>query len=79
MLGKYSVSLGAFKTAYRKRGQGSDLLGWTPLDLMASEGSAGEDPNEHTMRRFQGNEQLLAAAERVKHLYWSKDEWWKGD
>ena len=69
VLGKYSVSLGAFKTAYRKRGQGSDLLGWTPLDLMASEGSAGEDPNEHTMRRFQGNEQLLAAAERVKHLY----------
>ena len=69
VLGKYSVNLGAFKTAYRKPGQGSDLLGWKPLDLMASEGSAGEDPNEHTMRRFQGNEQLLAAAESVKHLY----------
>ena len=69
VLGKYSVSLGAFKTAYRKAGQGSDLLGWKPLDLMASEGSAGEDPKEHTMRRFQGNEQLLNAAERVKHLY----------
>jgi adenosylhomocysteine nucleosidase len=69
VLGKYSVNLGAFKTAYRKPGQGSDLLEWKPLDLMASEGSAGEDPNEHTMRRFQGNEQLLAAAESVKHLY----------
>lgn len=69
VLGTYSVNLGAFKTAYRKPGQGSDLLGWKPLDLMASEGSAGEDPNEHTMRRFQGNEQLLAAAESVKHLY----------
>ena len=69
VLGKYSVNLGAFKTAYRKPGQGSDLLGWKPLDLMASEGSAGEDPNEHTMRRFQGDEQLLAAAESVKHLY----------
>lgn len=69
VLGKYSVNLGAFKTAYRKAGQGSDLRGWKPLDLMASEGSAGEDPNEQTMRRFQGNEQLLAAAVSVKHLY----------
>jgi adenosylhomocysteine nucleosidase len=69
VLGKYSISLGAFKSAYRKSGQGSDLLGWKPLDLMASEGSAGEDPKEHIMRRFQGNEQLLAVAERVKHLY----------
>jgi adenosylhomocysteine nucleosidase len=69
VLGKYSVNLGAFKTAYRKPGQGSDLLGWKPLDLTASEGSAGEDPNEQTMRRFQGNDQLLAAAESVKHLY----------
>jgi adenosylhomocysteine nucleosidase len=69
VLGKYSVNLGAFKTAYRKTGEGSDLLGWKPLDLMASEGSAGEDPHEHTMRRFQGSEQLLAAAQSVKHLY----------
>lgn len=69
VLGRYSVNLGAFKTAYRKAGQGSDLLGWKPLDLMASEGSAGEDPNEHILRRFQGNEQLLAAAESVKDLY----------
>ncbi|MEP6911528.1 MAG: 5'-methylthioadenosine/S-adenosylhomocysteine nucleosidase [bacterium] len=69
VLGKYSVNLGAFKSAYRKPGEGSDLLGWKPLDLMASEGSAGEDRKEHTMRRFEGNEQLLSAAERVKHLY----------
>jgi adenosylhomocysteine nucleosidase len=69
VLGKYSVNLGAFKTAYRKPGQGSDPLEWTPLDLMFSEDSAGEDPNAHTMRRFPGNEQLLAAAESVKHLY----------
>ena len=69
VLGKYSVNLGAFKTAYRKPGEGSDPLEWTPLDLMFSEDSAGEDPNAHTMRRFPGNEQLLAAAESVKHLY----------
>jgi adenosylhomocysteine nucleosidase len=69
VLGKYSVNLGAFKTAYRKPGQGGDFRGWTPLDLLVSEDSAGENPNAHTMRRFQGNEQLLAAAESVKHLY----------
>lgn len=70
VLGKYAVNLGAFKTAYRKSGQGSDFSGWTPLDLLVSEDSAGEDPNAHTMGRFQGNEQLLAAAESVKHLYY---------
>ena len=69
VLGKYAVNLGAFKTAYRKPGQGSDFRQWKPLDLMFSEDSAGENPNAHTMRRFQGNEQLLAAAESVKHLY----------
>jgi adenosylhomocysteine nucleosidase len=69
VLGKYSVNLGAFKTAYRKPGQGSDLPGWKPLDLLASEGSAGNDPNAQIMRRFQGNEQLLAAAESVKRQY----------
>jgi adenosylhomocysteine nucleosidase len=69
VLGRYSVNLGAFKTAYRKPGEGSDLLGWKPLDLLATEGSAGNDPNAQTMRRFQGDEQLLAAAQSVKHLY----------
>ena len=69
VLGKYAVNLGAFKTAYRKPGQGSDFRKWTPLDLMVSEHSAGEDSNAHTMRRFQANAQLLAAAESVKHLY----------
>ena len=45
VLGKHSVNLGAFKTGYRKPGQGSDFLEWKPMDLMASEGSAGEDPS----------------------------------
>jgi adenosylhomocysteine nucleosidase len=69
VLGKHSVNLGAFKTGYRKPGQGSDFREWKPMDLMASEGSAGEDPNARTMRRFAANEQLLAAANSVKHLY----------
>ena len=69
VLGQYAVNLGAFKTANRKAGQGSDFAEWKPLDLLASEGSAGADPNEHVMRRFQANEQLLAAAESVTRLY----------
>jgi adenosylhomocysteine nucleosidase len=69
VLGKYSVNLGAFKTGYRKPGQGSDFRDWQPMDLMASEGSAGEDPSARTMRRYEGDGQLLAAANSVKHLY----------
>jgi adenosylhomocysteine nucleosidase len=69
VLGTYAVNLGAFKTAYRKPGQTSDFREWRPLDLLISEDSAGENPNAHTMRRFQGNDQLLAVAESVKHRY----------
>ena len=36
---------------------------------MRSEGSAGQDPNARTMRRFHGDEGLLAAARRVKDGY----------
>ena len=68
VLGKYALNLGAFRTAYRKPGQGSDLQGWKPMDLMA-EGSSAQNPSAQTMRRFKGDEQLLAAAESVKHLY----------
>ena len=69
VLGTYSVNLGSFKTAYRTMGQGSDFLEWTPLDLTRSEGSAGNDPNARRMRRFKGDEQLLAAAVSVKDRY----------
>ncbi len=63
VLGRAAVNLGAFKTAHRRRGQGSDTLEWTPLDLLASAGSAAEDPNARTMRRFAADPRLLAAAE----------------
>jgi adenosylhomocysteine nucleosidase len=69
VLGTDSVSLGSFKTEYRERGQGSDSLEWQPLDLMASEGSAGEDPKARSVRRFTADARLLAAARKVKHLY----------
>jgi adenosylhomocysteine nucleosidase len=69
VLGTESVNLGSFKTGYRPRGQGSDFEGWVPLDLMRSEGSAGQDPNARTMRRFRGDEGLLAAARNARSLY----------
>jgi adenosylhomocysteine nucleosidase len=61
VLGASSVSLGAFKTADRPRGRGSNPLEWTPVDLLASAGSASTDPAARTMRRFQANAELLAA------------------
>jgi len=69
VLGKDSVNLGAFKSAYREPGQGSDFRSWNPMDLLASEGSAGQDPKARVMRRFPGDGQLLAVAASVKQLY----------
>jgi adenosylhomocysteine nucleosidase len=69
VVGTEVVNLGSFKTRYRTRGQGSNFADWIPLDLMRSEGSAGEDPNEHVMRRFRGDEGLLAAARNARGRY----------
>ena len=69
VLGTEAVNIGSFKTGFRARGAGSEFGEWVPLDLMRSDGSAGQDPNARTMRRFQGDEQLLAAAWRVKDSY----------
>lgn len=71
VLGTSAVSLAAFKSPYRPRGGGSNPLEWKPLDLMASEGSAGNDPREHTVARFPGDAGLLAAARSVKQTYTS--------
>jgi adenosylhomocysteine nucleosidase len=69
VLGTQAVNLGSFKTGYRAGGRGSDVAEWNPLDLMRSEGSAGQDPNARIMRRFQGDEGLLAAARDVRGQY----------
>jgi adenosylhomocysteine nucleosidase len=69
VLGTQAVNLGSFKTGYRAQGAGSNFADWKPLDLMRSEGSAGEDPNARTMRRFPGDEGLLAAARNVRAMY----------
>jgi len=67
--GKYSVSLGAFKTPKKALGEGSDSRQWQPMDLLASKGSAGEDKNPHTIRQFLADAKLLAIAESVKGSY----------
>jgi adenosylhomocysteine nucleosidase len=69
VLGTDAVNLGSFKTGYRALGQGSNFADWVPLDLMRSEGSAGQDPNARSMRRFHGDEGLLAAARKAGGLY----------
>jgi len=69
VLGTHAVNLGSFKTGYRPPGQGSDFAEWSPLDLMRTEGSAGQDPNARAMRRFAGDERLLAAARSVRGQY----------
>jgi adenosylhomocysteine nucleosidase len=69
VLGAESVNLGSFKTGFREHGKGSNSLEWAPLDLLASEGSAGMDPTARTARRFRADSKLLAAAERVKSAY----------
>ena len=69
VLGRHAVNLGSFKTGYRAGGRGSDMAEWNPLDLMRSDGSAGQDPNARTMRRFAADEGLLAAARRARGPY----------
>jgi adenosylhomocysteine nucleosidase len=69
VLGTQAVNLGSFKTGYRAGGRGSDVAEWNPLDLNRSDGSAGQDPNARTMRRFPGDEGLLAAARDARGQY----------
>jgi adenosylhomocysteine nucleosidase len=69
VLGNSTVSLGAFKTPYRPAGAGSNALDWVPLNLMASDGSAGNDSTARTVARFPGDTVLLEVARRVARLY----------
>ena len=69
VLGEEAINIGSFKTGYRARGGGSRFEEWMPLDLMRSEGSAGNDPNARIMRRFHADEALLAAARSVSDRY----------
>ena len=69
VLGTDAVNLSSFKTGNRALGDGSNVMEWHPLDLMRSEGSAGNDPSARVMRRFHGDATLLAAARSIRGTY----------
>ncbi|KSU64450.1 5'-methylthioadenosine nucleosidase [[Bacillus] enclensis] len=69
VLGERTVNLGSLKTGALDEGEGIEPKEWIPMDLMASEGSAGEDPDAENIRYFEGDEGLLAAAKAVKGKY----------
>jgi len=69
VLGQKTTNLGSLKTANKDENQGIDPTIWKPMDLMASEGSAGEDPNADKPRFYEGDKNLLAAANAVKEKY----------
>jgi adenosylhomocysteine nucleosidase len=69
VLGKTAVNIGSFKTGDRGHGAGSSIADWKPMDLIQSDGSAGQDPRAWQMHRFEADAALLAAAQRVKDRY----------
>lgn len=72
VLGKRAVNSNNFKTPKRGVGEGSDPMLWIPMDIMASEGSAGEGStaaDAEKIRYYLGNEKLLKAALAIKHKY----------
>ena len=69
VIGAAAVNIGAFKTGARASGQGTNFDEWRPMDLIRTEGSAGQDPNAWVMRRFPAGAALLAAAKAVAPRY----------
>ena len=69
VVGTASVNVGAFKTGARAKGEGSNFAEWHPMDLVRTEGSAGQDPNAWVMRRFAGDPALISAAAAAKASY----------
>ena len=72
VLGKRAVNASNFKTARLAKGQGSEPMQWLPMDIMASEGSAGEGDSAadaEKIRYYAGNADLLAIAHSVKGKY----------
>ena len=69
VLGKKVTNIGSLKTGSLGEDEGIDPTNWIPMDLMASEGSAGEDPDAENIRYYEGDKELLAAAHAVKDKY----------
>ena len=69
VIGIKTLNGGAMKTGKKALGEGSNPLEWKPMDLLKSEGSAGEDPNALRARTFDSDPKLIEAAESVAHKY----------
>ncbi|MEC3884004.1 5'-methylthioadenosine/S-adenosylhomocysteine nucleosidase [Halobacillus sp. HZG1] len=69
VLGERTVNIGSLKTGHLEDGEGIAPKEWIPMDLMASEGSAGEDPDAENIRYFEGDKDLLKAAKAVKDTH----------
>ena len=72
VLGKRSFNAGNFKTPVLAEGEGSNPMNWIPMDVMASEGSAGEGDDAvdaEKVRYYEGNPELLASAHAVKETH----------
>ncbi|MFC7063192.1 5'-methylthioadenosine/S-adenosylhomocysteine nucleosidase [Halobacillus seohaensis] len=69
VLGERVTNIGALKTGDLEEGEGIEPKEWKPMDLMASEGSAGEDPDAENIRYYEGDQDLLAAAQAVKDTH----------
>lgn len=68
VLGKRTTNIGSLKTTSMIENEGIDPTTWIPMDLMASEGS-GSDANANKVRHYEGDKDLLAAANAVKDTY----------
>ncbi|MCF6137702.1 5'-methylthioadenosine/S-adenosylhomocysteine nucleosidase [Pseudalkalibacillus berkeleyi] len=66
VIGERTVNIASLKTPDKKEGEGIAPKTWIPMDLMASEGSAGEDPNAEKIRYYKGDPDLIQAAKAVK-------------
>lgn len=72
VLGARSVNATNFKTPKRQAGEGSKPFDWIPMDLMASEGSAGEGEGANDaekVRYYAGDPRLIELALSLKSSY----------
>lgn len=69
VVGTATANIGAFRSNPRAKGAGTDFSGWRPMDLILTEGSAGQDPRVWTMRKYEGDAGLLAAAHAAAPSY----------
>lgn len=69
VLGKRTFNAGNFKTTSRLENEGVTPFEWVPMDVMASEGSAGESSDAEKVRYYEGNPLIIEAALKVKDEY----------